>query len=214
MGVAFFYRRLLTRPVFVGVTGSLGKTQLKNAIAVVLSRLGAVKFDPGTDNRTYDAAKNLLQVRQSHAAVVQEIGMAGPNTMARPVRLYRPDIAVITVIRSDHSADFASRHEHVLEKAAIIRNLPAGGWAILNADEPNLRWFGFVDELLNLCSRLHIETIITLGSMYDHVLHTDRILSGTASNAELSSMFSSKHPISASIFPRWTKIPKWVVPCR
>ena len=138
MGVAFFYRRLLTRPVFVGVTGSLGKTQLKNAIAVVLSRLGAVKFDPGTDNRTYDAAKNLLQVRQSHAAVVQEIGMAGPNTMARPVRLYRPDIAIITVIRSDHSADFGSRREHVLEKAAIIRDLPVDGWAILNADEPDL----------------------------------------------------------------------------
>jgi UDP-N-acetylmuramoyl-tripeptide--D-alanyl-D-alanine ligase len=138
MGVAYLYRRLLTRPIFVGVTGSLGKTQLKNSIAVVLSRLGAVQFDPGTDNRTYDAAKNLLRVRQSHAAVVQEIGMAGPNTMTRPVRLYRPDIAVITVIRSDHSADFRSRHEHVLEKAAIIRDLPGDGWAILNADEPDL----------------------------------------------------------------------------
>jgi UDP-N-acetylmuramoyl-tripeptide--D-alanyl-D-alanine ligase len=138
MGVAFLYRRLLTRPVFVGVTGSLGKTQLKNAIAVVLSRLGTVQFDPGTDNRTYDAAKNLLRVRQSHAACVQEIGLAGPNTMTRPVRLYRPDIAIITVIRSDHSADFGSRHEHVLEKAAIIRDLPEDGWAILNADETDL----------------------------------------------------------------------------
>lgn len=63
---------------------------------------------------------------------------------------------------------------------------------ILNADEPNLRWFGFVDELLNLCSRLHIETIITLGSMYDHVLHTDRILSAIASNADLTSMLKQK----------------------
>jgi proteasome assembly chaperone (PAC2) family protein len=60
------------------------------------------------------------------------------------------------------------------------------------ADEPNLRWFGFVDELLKLCSRLHIETIITLGSMYDHVLHTDRILSAIASNADLSSMLKQK----------------------
>jgi UDP-N-acetylmuramoyl-tripeptide--D-alanyl-D-alanine ligase len=139
MGVAFVYRRLLTGPIFVAVTGSLGKTQQKNAIAVVLSRLGHVQFDPGTDNRTYDAAKNLLRVRQSHAACIQEIGMAGPNTMERPVRLYRPDIALITVIRSDHSADFASRHEHVLEKAAIIRGLPETGWAILNADEPDLQ---------------------------------------------------------------------------
>ena len=63
---------------------------------------------------------------------------------------------------------------------------------ILKADEPNLRWFGFVDELLALCSRLNIETIITLGSMYDHVLHTDRILSAIASNAELSSMLKQK----------------------
>jgi proteasome assembly chaperone (PAC2) family protein len=63
---------------------------------------------------------------------------------------------------------------------------------ILKADEPNLRWFGFVDELLNLCSRLHIETIITMGSMYDHVLHTDRILSAIASNADLSSMLKQK----------------------
>ena len=63
---------------------------------------------------------------------------------------------------------------------------------ILKADEPNLRWFGFVDELLNLCSRLHIETIINLGSMYDHVLHTDRILSAIASNVELSAMLKQK----------------------
>jgi UDP-N-acetylmuramoyl-tripeptide--D-alanyl-D-alanine ligase len=58
--------------------------------------------------------------------------------MARPVRLYRPDISVITVIRSDHSADFASRHDHVLEKAVVIRDLSEEGWAILNADEPDL----------------------------------------------------------------------------
>ena len=70
---------------------------------------------------------------------------------------------------------------------------PAGrDLVILKADEPNLRWHGFVAELFDLCSRLHIETIITLGSMYDHVLHTDRILSAVASNANLSSMLKQK----------------------
>jgi proteasome assembly chaperone (PAC2) family protein len=63
---------------------------------------------------------------------------------------------------------------------------------ILKADEPNLRWFGFVEELFNLCSRLHVETIITLGSMYDHVLHTDRILSAVASNSDLSATLKLK----------------------
>jgi proteasome assembly chaperone (PAC2) family protein len=63
---------------------------------------------------------------------------------------------------------------------------------ILKADEPNLRWFGFVEELFDLCSRLNIESIITLGSMYDHVLHTDRIVSAIASSAALSSMLRPK----------------------
>jgi len=73
------------------------------------------------------------------------------------------------------------------------QSAPGGrGLVILKADEPNLRWFGFVEELFDLCSQLHIETMITLGSMYDHVLHTDRIISAVASNADLSSMLKQK----------------------
>lgn len=63
---------------------------------------------------------------------------------------------------------------------------------ILKTDEPNLRWLGFVEELFDLCKRLNIESIITLGSMYDHVLHTDRIISAVTSNAAMSSMLSQK----------------------
>jgi len=66
------------------------------------------------------------------------------------------------------------------------------GLVILKSDEPNLRWFGFVEELFALCNRLHIETVITLGSMYDHVLHTDRIISAVASNADLFTMLQQK----------------------
>ena len=63
---------------------------------------------------------------------------------------------------------------------------------ILKTDEPNLRWSGFVEELFELCKRLNIESIITLGSMYDHVLHSDRIISAVASNAAMSAMLKQK----------------------
>ena len=56
---------------------------------------------------------------------------------------------------------------------------------ILEADEPNLRWFQFTEELFALCERLHVETIITLGSMYDSVLPTDRIVSATGTDEAL-----------------------------
>ena len=63
---------------------------------------------------------------------------------------------------------------------------------ILKSDEPQLRWSGFVQELFNLCSRLNIHSIITMGSMYDQVLHTDRIVSATASDATMISMLRQK----------------------
>ena len=69
---------------------------------------------------------------------------------------------------------------------------------ILKADEPNLRWLQFADQLFSICSKLGIRTIITLGSMYDNVLHTDRIVSGVASSEDMLSrlMESDITPIS------------------
>jgi proteasome assembly chaperone (PAC2) family protein len=69
---------------------------------------------------------------------------------------------------------------------------------ILKADEPNLRWFQFADQLFSICEKLGVPTIITLGSMYDNVLHTDRIVSGVASSKDMVSrlMASDINPIA------------------
>jgi proteasome assembly chaperone (PAC2) family protein len=56
---------------------------------------------------------------------------------------------------------------------------------LLKADEPNLQWFKFTDLLLSTCRKLQVEMIITLGSMYDNVLHTDRIFSGIATSQKM-----------------------------
>ncbi len=64
---------------------------------------------------------------------------------------------------------------------------------ILRADEPNLRWFQFVDDLGALCRKTGVKTLITMGSMYDHVLHTDRVVSGAASLDELIDKLVQQH---------------------
>jgi proteasome assembly chaperone (PAC2) family protein len=56
---------------------------------------------------------------------------------------------------------------------------------LLRAMEPQLRWTAFAEALLSLCDTLGIRTMITIGSMYDSVLHTDRIISGVASSEAL-----------------------------
>jgi proteasome assembly chaperone (PAC2) family protein len=69
---------------------------------------------------------------------------------------------------------------------------------ILKANEPNLRWFKFVDLLFSICGKLQVRTIITLGSMYDNVLHTDRIVSAVASSQEMLSRLKQKRVNSIS----------------
>ena len=57
---------------------------------------------------------------------------------------------------------------------------------ILKAQEPSLRWNFFCTQLVALCRELRVHTIITLGSMYDNVLHSDTIVSGITSDGALS----------------------------
>ena len=64
---------------------------------------------------------------------------------------------------------------------------------ILKASEPHLRWFHFVDALLSVCRESGVKTIISLGSMYDNVLHTDTIISALASNKELLSKLEAEN---------------------
>ncbi len=73
------------------------------------------------------------------------------------------------------------------------RTAPEGrDLVILKADEPNLKWVSFAEEFYRLCEKLEIELIITMGSMYDNVLHTDRVISSIASDAALSSRLRQK----------------------
>ena len=69
---------------------------------------------------------------------------------------------------------------------------------ILKADEPNLRWFHFANELFALCELLEVKTTFTLGSMYDNVLHSDRIVSGIATSEGLTALLKEKNVRSIS----------------
>ncbi len=56
---------------------------------------------------------------------------------------------------------------------------------IIRATEPHIQWYKFARSILSFCKELGVRTIITLGSMYDNVLHTDLLISGVASDGIL-----------------------------
>lgn len=133
------HRRRLRNTVFVGVTGSVGKSTTKDLIAGVLERhLSRGRKSPGSLNWPEDMARVVLGARRSDAFCVVEMSGHGPGAMDLPLRLVQPTVGVVTSIGSDHLTAFKSRDAIAQEKGKLIRSLPPNGIAILNTDDPRV----------------------------------------------------------------------------
>ena len=69
---------------------------------------------------------------------------------------------------------------------AIETNPGENDLVILIADEPSLNWYRFSFELVDLAHQLGAPGVITLGSMFDNVLHTDRLISAVTTGSHCS----------------------------
>ena len=69
---------------------------------------------------------------------------------------------------------------------------------ILEAEEPSLNWFTFAGALMDLCGQMRVSTLVTLGSMYDNILHTDRIVSGIANTPKTAALLRENRVNSIS----------------
>lgn len=139
---ARFWRRCLTRTVFVGVTGSVGKTTTKDLAVSVLASAGETIGSHLGFNYVESLAKAMLRVRKNHRFAVFEIATSAPGTIDARVKLVRPSIAAMTVVGRDHIKNFDSVEGIAEEKAKLIRALPPNGVAVLNIDDPLVRKVG------------------------------------------------------------------------
>jgi UDP-N-acetylmuramoyl-tripeptide--D-alanyl-D-alanine ligase len=138
--LASVYRRWLRRVVFIGVTGSTGKTTTKDLIAAVLSSQFTGHRNPGSLNKEDSVARTILSTRLRHTFCVQEVavGAAGPGSIDQRLALVRPRIGVVTNVATDHLAAFGTVEAVAAEKAKLIAALPPDGTAVLNADDPRV----------------------------------------------------------------------------
>ena len=136
---AAVYRRALQRVCFVGVTGSIGKTVTKDLIAAILETKGQGHKTVETKNGPHWVARSILSTRPWHSHCVVELGALGIDTLDAPVRLLRPQVAVITRVATDHWSAFQSLAATAREKGKLVDALTPDGVAVLNADDPNVR---------------------------------------------------------------------------
>jgi len=132
--LAFWYRRRMPA-VVIGVTGSNGKTTTKELLACVLSVAGPTVKNPGNFNNCIGVPRTIFQIEPGDLFAVVEMGTSAPGEIHRLAQIAEPAIGVITNIAPTHLEGLGNIKGVALEKSALIESLPAGGVAVLNADD-------------------------------------------------------------------------------
>ena len=122
---------------FVGVTGSNGKTTVKEMIASILRvQVGPDKVlaTQGNFNNEIGVPRTLLGLNSGHAYAVVEMGMNQLGELKRLTNMVRPDVAVITNIGTAHIGELGSQNAIAEAKSEVVAGLPDGGALIVEAD--------------------------------------------------------------------------------
>lgn len=133
--------RAAVDPAIVGITGSAGKTTVKELTAHLLGALGPTAKTLGNWNNSLGLPKSLLAMARDSRFGVFEAGTNHPGEIAPLAALMRPDCAVVTNVGPVHIEYFGSEEAIADEKADLLRAVPADGFVVLDADSPH---FGFL----------------------------------------------------------------------
>jgi UDP-N-acetylmuramoyl-tripeptide--D-alanyl-D-alanine ligase len=123
-------------PVVVGITGSTGKTGVKDLLASITSRAMPTVASQRSFNNELGVPLTLLATKVETRVVICEMGARGLGQIKELCELARPQIGVVTNVGVTHYEQFGSREAIAEAKGELVRSLPEGGAAILNADDP------------------------------------------------------------------------------
>jgi UDP-N-acetylmuramoyl-tripeptide--D-alanyl-D-alanine ligase len=176
--------RLIWGKPLVGVTGSAGKTTTKEIVAHVLATRYNVLKSQGNLNNHFGLPLQLLKLEPEHEFAVIEIGMSHAGEIRALTALARPDCGVVTLVAPVHLEFFDSLADIARAKYELIESLPAGGIAVLNADDPYVSKFGrdFYGKVVTfglqkpagVCAR-NIEARGLLGSVFEVVSNGESV---------------------------------------
>jgi UDP-N-acetylmuramoyl-tripeptide--D-alanyl-D-alanine ligase len=127
-------RSAFTQPV-AAITGSSGKTTVKEMLASILRTRGPVLATRGNLNNDLGAPLTLLELAPEHSAAVIELGASRIGEIAYTVAMTRPQVAVINNAGTAHVGEFGGPEKIVEAKGEILEGLDASGVAVLNLDD-------------------------------------------------------------------------------
>ena len=127
--------RRRSKAVRVGVTGSVGKTSIKEMIATIFEAHGASHKSVRSFNNHWGVPLTMARMPRETQRAVFEMGMNHAGELSELSTFLQPDIALISLIAPAHLAHFASVDDIAAAKAEIFDGLIMGGVAVLNKDD-------------------------------------------------------------------------------
>src|SRR5690606_1309411 len=122
-------------PGLVAVTGSNGKTTVKEMIAAILSPLAPTLASRGNLNNHIGVPLSLLRLRREHRFAVIEMGMNHAGELTLLSRLAAPNVALVTNAAPAHLEGLGTVEKVAAAKGEVLSGLGDGGVAVINADD-------------------------------------------------------------------------------
>jgi UDP-N-acetylmuramoyl-tripeptide--D-alanyl-D-alanine ligase len=122
----------------VGITGSVGKTTVKDLTAAALGTVLRVAASDRSFNNELGVPLTLLDAAGDVEAAVIEMGARGRGHVTLLCEVARPTIGVVTSVAMAHTEMFGTIDEVAASKGELVEALPAAGTAVLNADDPRV----------------------------------------------------------------------------
>jgi len=124
-----------TKSKIIAITGSCGKTSLKELIGKSLKKICNVTYSPKSFNNKFGVPLSLFNLKKNDNFGIFEIGMDKKGEINFLSKIIKPDVAVITNISYAHIKNFKNIKEIAIAKSEIIQNIRENSYLILNADD-------------------------------------------------------------------------------
>jgi len=133
------YHRMKFDTTVIAITGSAGKTIVKEIVSHILSRKYHVLKNDGTKNNLIGLPMTLFKLKKSHSVCVLEMGTNRPGEIKRLADIARPQIGIITNIGPSHLKRLKTAEYVFNEKNELLKSLSEESLAVVNIDDKFLK---------------------------------------------------------------------------
>ena len=140
-------KRDLSKAQIFAITGSAGKTSLKNLLQDLLSFYGKTVSSPKSYNNHLGVPLSLSQLTTKHKYGIFEVGMSKAGEISSLTKIVKPQVAIITNIGEAHIENLRNLKGIAEAKSEIINNIKKNGTIILNRDD---KFFNYLERKAKL----------------------------------------------------------------